>query len=148
MQGQMHDNEGMNGHELIRRREALGLSRTELAKRVGVSMPTVWRWEAEGRQPIAAVAKVLEQTLTRLEKRAAPVKPKEPAPAPPPPPAQRPAPTAIGPRAESVTSPLDLAMERSHALAEAQWARRDGNEAEAERWEQIAARIAAAVAAE
>jgi hypothetical protein len=58
------------------------------------------------------------------------------------PPAQRPAPTAIGPRAEAVTSPLDLAMERSHALAEAQWARRDGNEAEAERWERIAAALA------
>jgi transcriptional regulator with XRE-family HTH domain len=60
----------MNGHELTRRREALGLSRTELAKRIGVSMTTVWRWETEGTQPIAAVARVLEQTLVRLERQA------------------------------------------------------------------------------
>jgi transcriptional regulator with XRE-family HTH domain len=59
----------MNGQDLTRRREALGLSRTELAERIGVSMTTVWRWETEGRQPIPAVARVLEQTLARLEKR-------------------------------------------------------------------------------
>jgi transcriptional regulator with XRE-family HTH domain len=60
----------MDAAELTRRREALGLSRTELAERIGVSMTTVWRWETEGRQPIAAVERVLEQTLARLEKRA------------------------------------------------------------------------------
>ena len=131
----MHDNEGMNGHELTRRREALGLSRTELAKRVGVSMPTVWRWETEGRRPIAAVAKVLEQTLVRLEKRAAPV-------------AAAPRPAKPRRAATAPLSPLDRRLELAHARAEAQWARRDGDEAGAERWEQIAARIAADVAAE
>ena len=59
----------MNAAELTQRREALGLTRSELAKRVGVSTPTVWRWETEGRQPIAAVERILEQTLSRLERR-------------------------------------------------------------------------------
>jgi transcriptional regulator with XRE-family HTH domain len=142
----MQYNEGMDGQELTRRREALGLSRAALAKHVGVSMPTVWRWETEGRKPVPAVAKVLEQTLTRLEKRATPARPKEPAPAPPPPPppppAERPAPTPIGPRDETVVSALDLALEHQHALDEAQWARREGDLAAAEHWERIAAAVA------
>jgi transcriptional regulator with XRE-family HTH domain len=127
--------------ELTRRREALGLSRAELAKRVGVSTPTVWRWETEGRQPIPAVAKTLEQTLARLEKRQAPAPSK---------------PTTNG-RGPGVGNPnltperlptappskLDAALERQHALAEAEWARRDGDLAEARRWEQIAASLGA-----
>lgn len=59
----------MEAAELTRRREALGLSRAELAARVGVTVPTVWRWEARGVTPIAAVERLLEQTLTRLERR-------------------------------------------------------------------------------
>jgi len=68
--------------------------------------------------------------------------------APAPPPAERPAPTAIGARDETVRSPLDRRLELAHARAEAQWARREGDLAAAERWEQMAARIAADVAAE
>jgi hypothetical protein len=36
-------------------------------------------------------------------------------------------------------SPLDARLDRAHALAEAQWARAEGNLAEAERWERAAA---------
>lgn len=60
----------MDGAELTRRREALGLSRADLADRIGVTTPTVWRWEERGVTPIAAVERILEQTLARLERRA------------------------------------------------------------------------------
>jgi len=121
----------MEAAELTRRREALGLSRAELAKRVGVSMPTVWRWETEGRRPIATVERVLEQTLSRLEKRQQPARPTaRPKPSP-----RRPA-TAQRSPAEGL----------AHALAQAERCRAADDLAGAERWEQIAARIAADVA--
>jgi hypothetical protein len=40
-------------------------------------------------------------------------------------------------------SKLDVSLERTHALAEAEWARRDGDLAEARRWEQRARDLAA-----
>jgi transcriptional regulator with XRE-family HTH domain len=40
-------------------------------------------------------------------------------------------------------SPLDVRLDRVHALAEAQWARERGEVAQARRWEQIAAGIEA-----
>ena len=40
-------------------------------------------------------------------------------------------------------TPLDVSLDLAHALQEAEWARRDGDLAEARRWEQIAAGIAA-----
>lgn len=44
-------------------------------------------------------------------------------------------------------SPLDVRLDRVHALAEARWAREKGEVAEARRWEQIAAGIAASTEA-
>jgi transcriptional regulator with XRE-family HTH domain len=122
----------MDAHELTRRREALGLTRAELAKRVGVSMPTVWRWETEGRRPIATVERVLEQTLSRLEKRSAGAQPK-------------PARPKLAPRrpATAARSPVEGL---AHALAQAERARAADDLDGAARWEQIAARIAADVA--
>ncbi len=57
----------MEPQELTRRRTALGLSRPNLAREVGVSAATVWRWEVEARKPTAIIGRQLEQTLTRLE---------------------------------------------------------------------------------
>lgn len=47
-------------------------------------------------------------------------------------------------RSESLAgpTPLDVSLDLAHALQEAEWARRDGDLAEARRWEQIAAGIA------
>jgi hypothetical protein len=42
-------------------------------------------------------------------------------------------------RPPAAPSPLDARLDRAHALAEAQWARAEGNLAEAGRWERIAA---------
>jgi transcriptional regulator with XRE-family HTH domain len=60
---------GMEAAELIRRREALGLSRRALAKELDVDQSTVWRWEADGKRPNAVMNRHLEQTLRRLERR-------------------------------------------------------------------------------
>jgi transcriptional regulator with XRE-family HTH domain len=59
---------GMEAAELIRRREALGLSRRALAKELDVDQSTVWRWEADGKRPNAVMNRHLEQTLRRLER--------------------------------------------------------------------------------
>ena len=61
----------MDKDELVRRRTALGLSRPELAREIGVSEVTVWRWEVEGRKPTAAIGKLLEQALRKFERRSA-----------------------------------------------------------------------------
>jgi transcriptional regulator with XRE-family HTH domain len=61
----------MDAQELIRRREALGLSRRAFAKEVGVDHVTVWRWETESRRRIPATDQMLERTLKRLERRRA-----------------------------------------------------------------------------
>lgn len=37
----------MKGHELRARREAMNLSQAELARRLGVSPQTVYKWETE-----------------------------------------------------------------------------------------------------
>jgi transcriptional regulator with XRE-family HTH domain len=124
----MHYTTSMKAAELTRRREALGLSRAELAKRVGVSMPTVWRWETEGRQPIAAVAKVLEQTLSRLEKRRSGAQTEPPRP--------KPAPRRSALAARSPAEGL------AHALAMAERCRCTDDLEGAARWEQTASRIA------
>lgn len=46
----------MTPAELRARREALGLSQAELARRLGVAANTWWRWEQGQRQPGNAVA--------------------------------------------------------------------------------------------
>lgn len=57
----------MDGTTLTQRREALGLSRAQLAEEIGVDQATVWRWETGERRPIPIMAKLTEQTLSRLE---------------------------------------------------------------------------------
>jgi DNA-binding transcriptional regulator YiaG len=59
----------MEPEEVIRRRTALGFSRRELAREIGVDQATVWRWEVERRKPTAAIGRLLDQTLRRLERR-------------------------------------------------------------------------------
>lgn len=61
-------------------------------------------------------------------------------------PPRRGRPTARALRPRQTLSPLDVSLERAHALAEAQWARKKGEVAEAERWEQRAQQIAAGIA--
>jgi hypothetical protein len=39
------------------------------------------------------------------------------------------------------SSPVDASLDLAHALAEADWARREGDRAEAARWERIAAAL-------
>lgn len=63
---------GMEPAELTRRRTALNLSRSELADLVGVSTPTVWRWEEGKFKPSGLALRQLELTLRRLERRAGP----------------------------------------------------------------------------
>lgn len=60
----------MDGSALTRRREALGLSRRQLARELEVDQSTVWRWEEDGKQPNAVMARHVEQVLRRLERRA------------------------------------------------------------------------------
>ena len=49
------------------RRTLLGLSRQQLADLIGVSMPTVWRWEHEQGSPGRLALMQLDQVLSRLE---------------------------------------------------------------------------------
>lgn len=49
------------------RREALGLTRQQLADEIGVDQATVWRWEEVGQKPIPIMARLIEATLSRLE---------------------------------------------------------------------------------
>ncbi len=41
----------LDGEEIRLMRERLGLSRAELAARLGVTWPTVWRWETDRTKP-------------------------------------------------------------------------------------------------
>lgn len=59
----------MDGAELQRRREALGLSRRELAREVGVNHVTLWRWEAKGTGATPIVEREVKRVLSRLERR-------------------------------------------------------------------------------
>jgi ribosome-binding protein aMBF1 (putative translation factor) len=59
---------GMDAAELIHRRTALGLSRRELAREIGVDHVTVWRWEVQERTPTAIIRREVERTLKRLER--------------------------------------------------------------------------------
>lgn len=56
----------MTADELIARREALGLSRGELANRLGLPHVTIWRWETGERQ--IQMAGVLDLALQTLER--------------------------------------------------------------------------------
>jgi transcriptional regulator with XRE-family HTH domain len=58
----------MNAEELVKRRNALGLSAPALAREVGVSESTVWRWE-KGKRISGLALRQLEATLKRLEQR-------------------------------------------------------------------------------
>jgi transcriptional regulator with XRE-family HTH domain len=58
----------MDAAELIHRRTALGLSRRELAREIGVDHVTVWRWEVQERTPTAIIRREVERTLKRLER--------------------------------------------------------------------------------
>jgi transcriptional regulator with XRE-family HTH domain len=101
-------------------RESHALSMRELARRSRVGTATIVR--AEQGKP------VYPTTIRRLAK-ALGVTPAEL--------------RSNGPRERPAPSPLDASLERQHALAEAAWARGEGNLAEAERWERIAAGLAA-----
>jgi transcriptional regulator with XRE-family HTH domain len=61
----------MNAEHLIRRRKALGLSGPALAREIGVSESTLWRWENRDVQPNAVMDRHVEQVLRRLERRRA-----------------------------------------------------------------------------
>jgi transcriptional regulator with XRE-family HTH domain len=47
--------------EVARRR--CGFSRMELARRLGVSMPTIWQWETKGRRPRRQLVPALTRAL-------------------------------------------------------------------------------------
>ena len=59
--------DGMDITQLTERRERLGLSRRELAIRVGVSHVTIWRWETLPVEPLPIVLAHLDAVLSRLE---------------------------------------------------------------------------------
>ena len=61
----------MEGHEIARRRAALGLSQRRLADAVGVHQVTVARWETDVSTPRGLSARQLAATLDRLEADAA-----------------------------------------------------------------------------
>ena len=50
--------------QIIRHRKMLGLSREELARRLGVDPGTLWRWEAEIRKPRGRFAVLIGRILT------------------------------------------------------------------------------------
>lgn len=58
---------GMDGQTLTKRREALNLSRQQLADYIGISMVTIWRIETAGQRPTPLMTRVIDETLTKLE---------------------------------------------------------------------------------
>ncbi len=58
---------GMNGAELRRRREALGLTQSQLGARLGISLRTVQEWESDFRP----IRPMVELAIEALEDRAA-----------------------------------------------------------------------------
>jgi predicted transcriptional regulator len=61
----------MNSDEILRRRTALGLTQQQLADAVGAHQITVHRWEVGKSTPSSLAVRLLEETLTRLEKQQA-----------------------------------------------------------------------------
>ena len=57
----------MDSDEIIRRRIALALTQQQLADAVGVHRITVVRWETGRAIPLGLAARLLEETLSRLE---------------------------------------------------------------------------------
>jgi DNA-binding transcriptional regulator YiaG len=55
---------GMKGQELRTRREALGLTQTQLAWRLGISLRALQEWESDVR-PIRAMVALAMQELAR-----------------------------------------------------------------------------------
>ena len=58
----------MDGHDITRRRETLGLSGHALARLLGVHPSTLLRWERGDVQIGPAMARLVEITLRRLER--------------------------------------------------------------------------------
>lgn len=56
----------MTPADLKAKREAMGLTQTELAAAIGVTWTTVWRWE-KGRVPISRTVERLLTLLAREE---------------------------------------------------------------------------------
>jgi HTH-type transcriptional regulator/antitoxin MqsA len=61
----------MEAHEITQRRTALGLTQQQLADAVGVHRITVVRWETGRAAPSGLAARLLGETLSRLEERQA-----------------------------------------------------------------------------
>jgi predicted transcriptional regulator len=57
----------MERNDLRKRRKALGLSQMELARLVGVSLPTIQTWERGVSEPKPENKEKLEQVLSELE---------------------------------------------------------------------------------
>lgn len=57
----------MERNDLRKRRKALGLSQMELARLVGVSLPTIQIWERGVSEPKPENKEKLEQVLSELE---------------------------------------------------------------------------------
>jgi transcriptional regulator with XRE-family HTH domain len=53
----------MNGRILKYIRKSLGLSQSELGEKLGVSLPTIYRWESDMQQPQPEKLRRLEQLL-------------------------------------------------------------------------------------
>ena len=118
-------------------RERKLMSQIDLSQRSGVAQATISNIE-QGRPArfvtIRKLARVLGVKPTDLSGDARPSR------------RSRPSPEAL--HSEPAPSPLDVSLDRVHALAEAAWARQKGELAEAARWEQIAAGNAQSAEAE
>jgi DNA-binding transcriptional regulator YiaG len=68
--------EGMTGDEFRARREALSLSRRELADALGVAYRTVQDWELGASSRLLSPGGLVELALAELERRLARVPPK------------------------------------------------------------------------